>query len=358
MYCGIIVCMLLMITISSAESASICETETNLALGKPVTATVVNGDENASSVGVSLSDITDGLLTFSSNQGVEDGCVGWRNSVRGKTMTVTLVINLRAICDIRAIRINTGNVPTITYSPDSITTDFGTTKVNTGLPNAWTTHYGSTQAKTVTVTLTKKNTASNTAWMFVGEIEVYGIQLSALDPPDSAFLSVPFVSQFYTLNGNSCGSGSCGPASLSMCSAYALGRGPSTQDIVNVWSFLGRDTCGNDMNGTSLTELASAANGWPFSLSHVYSSTLTVDGLKAEIAAGRPVLVHVTAGYLTDRPYGYSGGHYIAAIGYDPNYIICNDPGSSSGNSRYYTISDMTKAMADKGNGVLCGFYK
>ncbi len=351
----------LYITCCGVASADECLSVTNLALGKPVTVTVSGSDGALPYEGESASDVTDGSRSYIAPENrLNDGCVGWRNSQAGRTMTVTLTIDLQSSCNISTIRYNPGDSPHAdTWSADSMTTPFGTTSVTASAPStgAWTTHYGSaTGVTSVTVTLTKTNSRPNHDWLFVGEIEVYG---TSTGPPASLNLAVPFLKQFFS--SPECpdgGHGSCGPASLSMCSCCILGRTPTYQDIVNVWSYLGRDTCGNDMTGTSLTELRNAARGWPFGLANVTKSTFTLQQIKDQLAAGRPVLVHVIAGYLSNRGYSYTGGHYIVARGYDPSNIICNDPGTYAGENKYYSNADMTAAMTHTDSGILCNFYR
>lgn len=355
---SIMICIFLSMVVSAIAADSNCQTITNIALGKPVTVTVSGNDGTLAYEGESLTDITDGSLAYvTPSQRQEDGCVGWRNSRSGGTMTVTVTINLQASYQISCIRYNCGNTSNAnTWSADTMTTPFGTTDINPGNPGvgAWTTHYGDTTASSITITLTKKNSGTNRDWLFIGEIEVYAVGL----PPDSMLLNVAFMKQFFSTT--SCpdgGHGSCGPASLSMCCCYVLGRTPVPQDIINVWAYLGRDTCGNDSSGTSFSELVSAGKS-VFGLSKISTGTFTLQQLKNEIAAGRPVLVHVQAGYLSNRGYSYTGGHYIVAIGYDANNIICNDPGTYAGAQKYYSNSDMTSAMAAKSNGVIRNFMK
>jgi hypothetical protein len=152
--------------------------------------------------------------------------------------------------------------------------------------------------------------------------------VSAVPAYTDVILGVPFLQQFW--NDGTCGHGSCGPASLSMCCRYVHGISnsngtPTPQDMIDVWNYLGGNPNGNDMNGTSLSQLTSAAHG-VFHVDYAYQTTSTLASIKSDIAAGRPVLVHVVAGYLSNRGYSYTGGHYIVAVGYGANYLICNDP--------------------------------
>jgi hypothetical protein len=243
-----------------------------------------------------------------------------------------------------------------------MTTPFGTTSVN-GTPNAWTTHYATTtiEASTVTITLKKTNTAANRNWMFTGEIEVYGNVVETPPPPTGVLLPVTFMPQHfsdaYCSDG---GSGSCGPTSLSMCAAYVLGRAPQVNDIKKVWSFVhGHSSsydysyeCGNDSNGTSLTQLRDAARGWPFNLSHVsYVTISSLQTVRNELDAGRPMVVHVVCSHLSNRGYDYRGGHYVAVIGYDDDHIICNDPATSYNQPKYYSNDEMLAAILDDCSG-------
>lgn len=355
-------CVLILMAASYVAASSICQSETNLALGKSVTVTVVNNDANLAYEGESSSDITDGSLTYiAPEQRQDDGCVGWRNSVSGRTMTVTVQIDLGSTCTLRAIRYNPGNLPLETLAADTMTTSFGTTSVN-GTPNAWTTQYATStiDTSTVTITLKKTNTAPNRNWMFIGEIEVYG-KVVETPPPVGVLLPVAFLPQHFSdAYCSSGGSGSCGPASLSMCAAYVLGRAPEVNDIKKVWSFVhGHPStydysyeCGNDMNGTSLTQLRDAARGWPFSLSHVsYVSITSLQTIKDELDAGRPVVVHVVCSHLSNRGYDWRGGHYVAVIGYDADHIICNDPVVSYDQPKYYANDEMLAAILDNCSG-------
>jgi len=349
-------CMILFTGIP-AVATSECSTSSNVASGRPVSITVVGNDGVLAYEGESPADVTDSSRAYlDPSLRQEDGCVGYCNSTEGQTMTVSVVINLQVECDITTIRYNTGNTAHAdTWAADSMTTDFGTVKVNPGLPGigAWTTQYGTLTATTVTVTLTKTNTGTNRDWLFIGEIEVYG-NATIPPPPPPVILPVTFLGQHFS--DDECpsgGSGSCGPASLSMCAAYTLGRTPTSQDIKNVWSFLGGDICGNDMTGTSLTQLRNAARGWPFSLSHVSTVSIsTLQTIRNEIDAGRPMVVHVVCSHLSNRPYDWKGGHYVAAIGYDTDNIICHDPINYSGVQIYYDNDEMLAAILDDCDGT------
>ena len=354
---------LILFTGIPALATSECSTVTNVASGRPVSITVTGNDGTLVYEGESPADVTDGSRAYTDpSLRQEDGCVGYCNSTEGQSMTVNVVIDLQVDCDITTIRYNTGDTAHAdTWAADSMTTAFGTTKVNPGLPGtgAWTTHYGTLTASTVTVTLTKKNTGTNRDWLFIGEIEVYGTEVEP-PPPAPVILPVIYLPQHFSdAYCTSGGEGSCGPASLSMCAAYALGRTPVSNDIKAVWSYIDGYSsiynyeCGNDLNGTSLTQLRNAARGWPFGLSNVsYVSISTLQTIRDEIDAGRPMVVHVVCGHLSNRPYSWAKGHYVAAIGYDTDNIICHDPLNTSGMQIYYDNDEMLAAILDDCSGT------
>ncbi|MEN6357487.1 MAG: C39 family peptidase [Armatimonadota bacterium] len=180
--------------------------------------------------------------------------------------------------------------------------------------------------------------------------------VSAVPTSVETILKVPFLEQLW--DDDKRGHGSCGPASIAMCCRYVLGlNSPSIQDIVNVWRYLGGDPDGNDMNGTSLSQLVDSCHDC-FKINSVHGSEMDVDSVKGEIAEGRPVVLHVLCEHLTNRGYPYKAGHWIAAVGFNDDYVICNDPGTCRGFNKYYSNYDITRAMADRSNEVICGFYR
>lgn len=354
------VCMCLAVGVPAAL-ASGCRPAANVALGKPVTVMVTGNDAAAVGEGESAADVTDGsraYLPVHTRQ--EDGCVGWHNGTRGGRITVSVRIDLQAIHNISSMRYHTGDTSRAdAWAADTVTTPLGTTSANTGRPGtgAWTTHCGSMTASEVSVTLTKTNSGLDRNWLFIGEIEVYGTPVA---PPSSVLLPVPFLAQFQpglVTTGNCC----CGPASLSMCAAYKLGRNPTKDDIVAIMAYVGRPQDCSGTGGTPWNELLSASSG-VFGLSNVKYAKWTIPQIKAELVAGGPLIVGVKAGCLTNRGYSYTGGHYIVAIGYDPDSIICNDPGTSYSQPKHYSNADFEAAITAVGsgipNGVIYGFAR
>ncbi|MEN6357159.1 MAG: C39 family peptidase [Armatimonadota bacterium] len=152
--------------------------------------------------------------------------------------------------------------------------------------------------------------------------------------------------------------GCCGPASLTMCACYAISRKPESNDIVSVLANLGHRLDGTG-GGTRWTELLGAGKE-VFGLDGLAKEIWGIDEIKSEIAQGRPVIIGLKSGFLTNRNYEFAGGHYVAAVGFDSDHIICLDPAARSSEPFYYSNTDMHSAMIELGenvpNGVMHGF--
>jgi hypothetical protein len=155
------------------------QTGSNVALGKPVTITTNGADEHYPWTGLSPADVTDGSLEYiPAADMLEDGVVGYANNDYSQLMELTITINLGAEYDISAIRYNMGDVQFAnSWNADTMISPFGTTPTVPGgsYSGAWTEQTGKITASTVTITLTKTRTAYAEDWLFIGEIEIFGI---------------------------------------------------------------------------------------------------------------------------------------------------------------------------------------
>lgn len=151
----------------------------NIALGKPVTVVTNDANDNRESPGLYPSDVTDGSLEYlPSSWAQEDGTVGYVNNDYNQLMVVTVTIDLQGTFDVTEIRYNMGHVERAqTWNADLMITPLGTTGTNPGTPyqGAWTTHYGNATLSTVTIILEKTRVSYATDWLFIGEIEVFGV---------------------------------------------------------------------------------------------------------------------------------------------------------------------------------------
>ncbi|MCH8049422.1 C39 family peptidase [Patescibacteria group bacterium] len=79
----------------------------------------------------------------------------------------------------------------------------------------------------------------------------------------------------------------------------------------------------------------------------------TVDEIKAEVAAGRPVIVPAAGRELGNPNYTGLGPlyHFLVIKGYTPDKFITNDPGTRKGENYVYDTQVIMDAMGDWNNG-------
>jgi hypothetical protein len=148
---------------------------------------------------------------------------------------------------------------------------------------------------------------------------------------------------------------SCGPASLNLGCAYIWGATPDQVTYIRaINKYLGKTDIDNCLpGGTSTSDLeraGRAVNGCP----NTYrASGWTLARLRQELDAGRPVVVAVKAGYLPNRGYSYTGGHFVLVVGYNDSSIIAHDVGTSGGAYKYYSNSAFGSAMGYFGGAVV-----
>ena len=83
-------------------------------------------------------------------------------------------------------------------------------------------------------------------------------------------------------------------------------------------------------------------------------TSVTIDDIKKELDAGRPVIVPA-AGKILPNPNFRNGGpnyHMLVVVGYDKNGFITNDPGTRKGEGFRYSFNDLFNAIHnwDAGN--------
>lgn len=148
---------------------------------------------------------------------------------------------------------------------------------------------------------------------------------------------------------------SCGPAALNMAAAYIWGVTPDQVTYIpKICKFLGKTDTNNCLpGGTSTTDLVSAArtiNNLPGTYK---DSGWDLARIKQQIDIGRPVVVAVRAGALSNRGYVYSGGHFVLALGYDSGNMIVHDPGTTYGAFKKYSNADFATAMSSYSGAVV-----
>ena len=154
--------------------------EENIALGKPVIVTTNGANDSRENPGIEPADITDGRLDYlAAGDALEDGVVGYVNDDFNQRMVITVTIDLQGTYDVSRIRYNMGDVQRAeSWHADVMTTPLGTSPTNPGTPyhGVWTEHAGSATLSRVTVVLEKTRISYETDWLFIGEIEVYGVR--------------------------------------------------------------------------------------------------------------------------------------------------------------------------------------
>ncbi|MDP3057401.1 MAG: NosD domain-containing protein [bacterium] len=150
------------------------------------------------------------------------------------------------------------------------------------------------------------------------------------------------------------GTQNCGQTSSLMVFSYYNGTIPTEQGIKDIDDWLnktyGKKQPINNYNGaattTSILEvLAKEYGGFTDSYQ---DKGWTIDKIKQEIDSGHPIIVSITAKYLSNRGYNYADGHFVVVTGYNATHIIVNDPGTSKGSSKYYLNSEFWDAMTCK----------
>lgn len=156
----------------------------DVAFRKPVFITT-NGADDVSDAGDrcnTSSEVTDGYLFKTSGNCADDGVIGFQNHDYNELMEVTVTINLQKRYNISKIRYNPGNVQRAeSWNADLMITPFGRTRTTPGSPNtgAWTEQTGSLVASSVKIVFQKTRHTWNDDWLFIGEIEIIGIQTPA-----------------------------------------------------------------------------------------------------------------------------------------------------------------------------------
>ena len=177
------------------------------------------------------------------------------------------------------------------------------------------------------------------------------IDVSAYDNP----LSVGFKSQVPP--GEWTNTNNCGQTSALMVMCYHDGTIPTEQGIKDIddWLFQEYNDPINNYNGslTNTTKIEALVKEYGGFDNSYKDSNWDLNKLKLQIDAGLPVIAAVIAGYLSNRGYSYSDGHFLVVTGYTSTDIICNDPGSSSGNKKYYSNNEFSQAFFAQNGSVV-----
>lgn len=169
--------------------------------------------------------------------------------------------------------------------------------------------------------------------------------------PKSFSLGIAFISQAPYAVWDALHEDACEEASLIMVQYYINGiksisketAEKEIQDMIRYESSVGFGP------SITLAELnAVAANYYQLNSGRVVGNP-TVGQIKAEILAGRPVIIPA-AGKILPNPNFRNGGpnyHMLVVKGFNETGFITNDPGTRKGNNFWYSYADLMNAIHD-----------
>ncbi len=171
--------------------------------------------------------------------------------------------------------------------------------------------------------------------------------------PPSASVNVPFTSQAPEGNWSEPWQNACEETSVYMVSSF-YGDDPikREQAVLKIKEIL--KVKNEDIKVSKDESLATIADlidklGLPWSA--VIVENPTIDDLKTELAAGRPIIVPVFAPLLKNAQYGVSDVEYhvLVLTGYDDKdgVFIVNDPGTKNGHGLRFTYDTFMGAIHD-----------
>ena len=170
-------------------------------------------------------------------------------------------------------------------------------------------------------------------------------------------LAVPFTSQAPTGNWDMPYQEACEEASSYMVAEYYKGT-PSGKIDPNVAdaAILAEVAFEEDYLGTYLDTTAEQTAGFIGAYFGLHAEVIenpTVDQIKAEIAAGRPVIVPAAGRELGNPNFTGIGPlyHMLVIKGYTEDQFITNDPGTRNGESYVYDIDVLMNAIGDWNGG-------
>lgn len=168
--------------------------------------------------------------------------------------------------------------------------------------------------------------------------------------PERVVLNVPFYSQAPFAVWDGLHEETCEEASLHMVRDYYLkeSRGLDEQEK-SLIDYVNWQTENGYEYDITLQQLADTAEIFYDFSNYKIINNPTIEEIKKEIAAGRPVIAPA-AGRLLDNPYFTAPGpiyHMLVIKGYDKTGFITNDPGTRRGKDFHYDYQNLYDAIHD-----------
>lgn len=170
-------------------------------------------------------------------------------------------------------------------------------------------------------------------------------------PPVTLPLKVPFTSQAPLTIWDPLHEEACEEASLLMVYYYRTGQkfaSPLETDTEIKKLIAWEESNGYKVDLTA-KELVAVANGYMKLKTGRLIISPTIDQLKAELKAGRPVIVPAAGRELKNPNFTAPGPiyHMLVLKSYDENGFIVNDPGTRRGENYHYGFKTIMDAMHD-----------
>lgn len=147
--------------VTVTPTQKVIATPGNVALGKVVRVNVLYDEYMEGDI----RNITDGDV---------EKKVGWANEQYDEEMTVQVTIDLSGTFQIFRIRYIPGHVSRLAWVPDTMETPFGRVAPTVDAER-WTEMTGNVVTSELTIIFTKTRTEWDNDWLYIGEIEAYGI---------------------------------------------------------------------------------------------------------------------------------------------------------------------------------------
>lgn len=169
--------------------------------------------------------------------------------------------------------------------------------------------------------------------------------------PASVLLNVPFTVQAPFANWDALHQETCEEASLMMVRYFRLGQPFGSLQAIDdeLKSLVSWETGRGYEYDVTVKELSRIARDYYSMTSGRVINDPTLEDIKTELAAGRPVIVPA-AGRLLDNPNFTAGGppyHMLVIRGYDADGFITNDPGTRRGEKFRYSFSNLMDSIHD-----------